>query len=133
MRIAVTYEFGQVFQHFGHTKQFKIYDIEDGAVKNEDIIPTNGSGHGALADLLAANKVDVLICRGIGGGAKTALSEVGIKLYGGISGSVDTAVNNFLAGTLEYNPDVKCSHHDHEHESGSHSCGSHGCGNHEYH
>ncbi|MBE6861022.1 MAG: dinitrogenase iron-molybdenum cofactor biosynthesis protein [Ruminococcus sp.] len=133
MRIAVTYEFGQVFQHFGHTKQFKIYDIEDGAVKNEDIIPTNGSGHGALADLLAANKVDVLICGGIGGGAKTALSEVGIKLYGGISGSVDTAVNNFLAGTLEYNPDVKCSHHDHEHESGSHSCGSHGCGNHEYH
>lgn len=131
MRVAVTYENGTIFQHFGHTEQFKIYDIEDGKVIASEVVSTNGSGHGALAGLLQNLKVDVLICGGIGGGAKTALAEAGIELYGGVSGSADEAVKAFLSHTLAFNPDVMCSHHEghhHEGECGEHGCGGHHCG-----
>ena len=128
MKIAVTYENGNIFQHFGHTQQFKVYDIEADQIKTAQVIDTNGSGHGALAFLLAEQKVDTLICGGIGAGAQNALAEAGIKLYGGVTGSADEAVAALLAGTLDYNPDVHCSHHEHAH--GEHHCGEHkhGCG-----
>ena len=132
MRIAVTYENGQIFQHFGHTEAFKIYDVENGVVKNSVIVPTNGSGHGALAGFLSENSVNTLICGGIGGGAQMALATAGIQLYGGVTGDADEAVQALLAGTLGYNPNVRCSHHDHEHGEG-HTCGDHGCGNHGCH
>lgn len=127
MKIAVTYQDGEVFQHFGHTKQFKVYVVENNIVSSSQIIDTEGSGHGALAGFLLANKVDVLICGGIGGGAQNALAQVGIQLYGGVSGNADEAVNDFVAGKLKYNDDVKCNHH--EHDEG-HTCGEHGCGSH---
>lgn len=130
MKIAVTYDNGEIFQHFGHTEYFKLYDVEDGRIISSQVIDTNGSGHGALAGVLADNFVDVLICGGIGGGAQMALASAGIRLYGGVSGSADDAVNALLAGSLDFNPDVRCNHHDHEHEHGNHSCGSHGCGSH---
>ncbi len=132
MRIAVTYDNGQIFQHFGHTETFKVYDVENGAVVSEEILDSNGQGHGALATLLYGNKVDVLICGGIGGGAQMALAQAGIQLYGGVSGSADAAVKALLEGTLEFNPNVKCNHHGegHEHHGncGSGGCGSHSCG-----
>lgn len=128
MRIAVTYENGNIFQHFGHTQQFKLYDIEDGKVLKSELIGANGFGHGALAGILSAVKADVLICGGIGGGAQAALAENGIKLYGGVSGNADEAVNAFLSGNLAFNPNVHCEHHDHEHGGKSHICGDHGCG-----
>ncbi len=127
MKIAVTYENGNIFQHFGHTEQFKLYTIENNMVSSSEVVNTNGSGHGALAGFLSANGVDTLICGGIGGGAQIALAETGIRLYGGVSGSADAAVSALLAGNLGYDPEVKCDHHDHEHSEG-HSCGSHGCG-----
>ena len=133
MRIAVTYENGQIFQHFGHTEQFKIYDVAEGQIVREAVVDTNGSGHGALAGFLMQLGVDALICGGIGGGAQMALAEVGIRLFGGVSGDADAAVNALIAGTLGYNPDVHCDHHDHEHGEGGHSCGNHGCGNHGCH
>ena len=133
MRIAVTYENGQIFQHFGHTAQFKIYDVANGEIVRAEVVDTNGSGHGALADFLMQLGVDALICGGIGCGAQMALAEVGIRLFGGVSGDADAAVNALIAGTLGYNPDVHCDHHDHEHGEGGHSCGSHGCGNHGCH
>ncbi len=126
MKIAVTYDNGNIFQHFGHTEQFKLYTIENNMVSSSEVVNTNGSGHGALAGFLSANGVDTLICGGIGGGAQMALAEAGIKLYGGVSGSADAAVSALLAGDLGYDPDVKCDHHEHEHGEG-HSCGSHGC------
>ncbi len=129
MKIAVTYENGQVFQHFGHTSQFKIYEVENDTVKSATVVDTDGSGHGALSGFLKAHGVDVLICGGIGGGAQTALTEAGIKFYGGVTGAADMAAVSFIAGSLRYNPDAKCDHHDHEHGEG-HTCGEHGCGNH---
>lgn len=128
MRIAVTYENGEVFQHFGHTERFKVYDVEDGKILKSEVVGTNGSGHGALAGVLSALKADVLICGGIGGGAQMALADCGIRLYGGVSGNADEAVRAFIAGGLDYNPDVHCDHHDHEHGDGGHKCGDHGCG-----
>ena len=129
MRIAVTYENGEIFQHFGHTEQFKVYDAEDGKILSSEVVDTSGSGHGALAGFLSGLNVDVLICGGIGGGAKTALSDAGIRLYGGVTGSADEAVDAYLAGNLGYNPDVHCNHHSHEHACGEHHCGEkkHGC------
>ena len=129
MRIAVTYENGQVFQHFGHTEQFKIYNVEEGKIVSSEVMDTNGNGHGALAGILYGQQVDVLICGGIGGGAQMALAQAGIKLFGGVSGDADAAVEAFVAGNLAYNPDVRCNHHDHEHGEG-HTCGNHGCGSH---
>ena len=131
MKIAVTYDNGQIFQHFGHTEQFKIYEVSDGRILNGEVVNTNGSGHGALAGFLVQHGVDVLICGGIGGGAQAALAEAGIQLYGGASGEADAAVNALLAGNLGFDPNVRCSHHDHR-ENG-HNCGSHGCGEHSCH
>lgn len=130
MKIAVTYENGQIFQHFGHTEQFKLYDIENGQIVKSEVVDTNGSGHGALAGLLMQFGVDTLICGGIGGGAQMALAQAGIKLYGGVAGNADEAVNALLSGTLGYNPDVHCDHHNH---GEGHTCGEHGCGNHGCH
>ena len=127
MKIAVTYENGEVFGHFGHTEQFKVYTVENNKVVSSEVVDTNGSGHGALAGLLSDLNVDVLICGGIGGGAQMALAQAGIKLYGGVTGSADKAVEDFLAQTLNYDPDAKCDHHEHEHGEG-HQCGEHGCG-----
>ncbi len=128
MRIAVTYENGSIFQHFGHTEQFKVYDVEYNIVTASRVLDTNGSGHGALAGILQAMNVDVLICGGIGGGAQMALAEAGIKLYGGVSGNADEAVDALLSGNLTFNPNVKCNHHDHAHGDAAHTCGTHGCG-----
>ena len=124
MRIAVTYEKGEIFQHFGHTEQFKLYDVENGKIVSEQIVPTNGSGHGALAGFLKAAQADALICGGIGMGAQNALAEAGIRLYGGVTGSADSAAKALAEGTLQYDPDAKCDHHGHHHGEG-HVCGHH--------
>lgn len=127
MRIAVTYENGDVFQHFGHTAQFKLYEVEEGKIVESQVIDTNGSGHGALAGLLSALNTDILICGGIGGGAQMALAQAGIKLFSGVRGGADEAVDAFVSGNLNYDPEAKCDHHDHNHGEG-HNCGNHGCG-----
>ena len=126
MKIAVTYENGQVFQHFGHTAQFKLYDVENGAVVSSQVVDTNGSGHGALAGLLAQQGVDCLICGGIGGGAQMALAQAGIRLYAGCSGDADQRVAELLNGTLQFAQEATCDHHHGE----DHACGDHGCGHH---
>ena len=127
MKIAVTYENGEVFQHFGHTEQFKLYEVSGGKLLHTQVVDTNGSGHGALAGLLAQLGVDTLICGGIGGGAQAALAEANIRLIGGVQGNADEAVQAFLNGTLAFDPNVHCTHHAH---GEGHSCGSHGCGGH---
>lgn len=132
MRIAVPYENGNIFQHFGRSEAFKFYDVDGGAVTATAVVTTNGSGHGALAGFLAAHHADVVICGGIGGGAQSALTEAGIRFYGGVSGSADAAVQALLDGSLGYDPEACCDHHDHAHGAG-HTCGEHGCGEHSCH
>ena len=122
MKIAVTYENGQVFQHFGHTRQFKVYEVENGRVTGSAVVDTAGQGHGALAGFLLGGGVDTLICGGIGGGAQAALAQAGIKLYGGVSGDADEAVQALLTGRLDYDANVHCDHH---HEGEGHDCAHH--------
>ena len=130
MKIAVTYDNGNIFQHFGRTEFFKVYDVEDNKVVSSQVIGSNGVGHGALAGLLADQSVDVLICGGIGGGAQAALEEAGVELCAGAEGDADQAVEAYLKGEL-VSSGANCDHH---HEEG-HSCGhheeGHGCGHHE--
>lgn len=135
MKIAVTYENGQVFQHFGHTEEFKIYTVEDNKVVSSEVVGTDGSGHGALAGFLKDRGVEVLICGGIGGGARTALTEAGIQLFPGAAGSADEQVTALLAGNLSYDPDTTCNHHSHAegeacghgHENGGNCGHGHSC------
>ena len=123
MKIAVTYDNGNIFQHFGKTENFKVYEVEDNQVVSSEVIGSNGTGHGALAGLLSEQGVDVLICGGIGGGAQAALAEAGVELCSGAEGDVDAAVEAYLNGTLT-SAGATCDHHDHEE---GHSCGGH-CG-----
>lgn len=129
MKIAVTYDNGNIFQHFGKTETFKVYEVEDNKVVSSEVIGSNGEGHGALAGLLAGQNVDVLICGGIGGGAQTALAEAGVELCSGAQGDADQAVEAYLKGELA-SKGATCDHHHHEegHSCGS-SCGG-GCGSH---
>jgi predicted Fe-Mo cluster-binding NifX family protein len=133
MKVAVTYENGQIFQHFGHTEQFKVYEIENKEIISSEVINTSGSGHGALAGFLLSNNIDVLICGGIGGGAKMALAQAGIQLMGGVAGDADAAVEAYIAGKLVFNPNVMCNHHGDHHHGEGHNCGHGTCGSHKCH
>ena len=113
MKIAIPYENGQVFQHFGHSAQFKIYNIENGQLPTGEVVSTNGQGHGALVGFLVQNGVNVVLC-----------AQAGIQLFGGISGAADSVVADYLAGNLVFDPNAHCDHHDHEE---GHTCGSHSC------
>lgn len=138
MRIAATYDNGEIFQHFGRTETFKVYEVEEGNIVSSEVIGSNGSGHGALAGLLSDHQIDVLICGGIGGGAQAALADAGIELCAGAQGDVDLAVEAYLRGEL-ISAGVTCDHHHGDgedcggHEDG-HTCGGHegcgGCGHH---
>ena len=127
MKIAVTYEDGSVFQHFGHTEQFKVYEISDGQVISSELLNAGGNGHEALATLLKEPGIDVLICGGIGGGAAAALSEQGVELCAGASGEADKAVAAYLRGELA-DTGVNCDHHGEEHSCGGHEEDGEGCG-----
>ena len=142
MKIAVTYEAGNVFQHFGHTAAFKIYEIQEGKILSSQVVETTGSGHGALAGILEGLGVNVLICGGIGAGARFALEDADIRIFGGVSGDADEAVEQFLCGALNFNPGAACAHHHHHHDHDHNcSCGHHhehhdhdcGCGHHHEH
>lgn len=123
MKIAAAYDNGNIFQHFGRTESFKVYDVEDGKVVSSQVIGSNGAGHGALAGLLSENTIDVLICGGLGGGAMNALAQAGIEVVAGAQGDADEAVDAYLRGEL-VSTGANCDHHHGE----GHECGHHGDG-----
>ncbi len=121
MKIAATYENGQVFGHFGHCRQFLVAEVENGQVTHSEVVPVLDSGHSALADFLRGLGVEKLVCGGIGAGARVALAQAGIELFPGVSGDALAAVAQLAAGTLAFDPNTTCDHH---HEEG-HTCGEH--------
>lgn len=123
MIVAITYENGQVFQHFGRSQEFKLYTVQGKEIVDTKVVSSNGQGHGALASVLASYNVDVLICGGIGMGAINALGNAGIEVCSGASGDVERVIKDFLRGTLITETGI-CDHHHHE---DGHSCGEHGC------
>ena len=123
MRIAIPYYEGLIFQHFGHAKQFKVYEIEQHQILMEMIVEPEGTGHQAVADFLRSIDVRAVICGNIGEGAMNALSDAGILFYGGVSGLADDAITALVGGALAYDPNIKCEHH-HDHDCGGcDSCG----------
>jgi len=126
MKVAVTYENGEVFQHFGRTPQFKVYEIAEDKVVSSEVTDTNGTGHGALAGFLKELGVEEMICGGIGGGAISAMEAAGIKVYAGASGNADDVIGSYIDGTLSEVHDATCGHHDHEGHGGG-ACGHGGC------
>lgn len=126
MKVAVAYENGEIFLHFGRTEQFKVYELENGRVVSSEMLDSNGNGHGALVDVLKEAGVNALICGGIGMGARNALESAGIALYPGVTGEADAAAKAFAAGLLQYDPDAHCDHHGH-HAPGQ-DCYSHASG-----
>ena len=124
MKIAVPYAEGEVFQHFGHSENFKVYEIEGNSIVSAEVIDALGGGHDALAAFLSQLSVSVLICGGIGGGAEAALAEAGIEIFSGAQGNADTVVNAYLKGELMPSG-ANCDHH-HDHDEDAHGCG--GCG-----
>ena len=120
--IAVTYDNGEVFQHFGKTEMFKLYEIVDGKVVSERVIDTGGFGHGSLAGYLKDLNVSALICGGIGAGAINMLASQGIKVFSGASGSADSAIDAYINGKMSDSNRCTCDHHEGAHEC---SCGKH--------
>ncbi|MDQ0204222.1 NifB/NifX family molybdenum-iron cluster-binding protein [Pectinatus haikarae] len=112
MIIAVPYEKEQVFQHFGKTETFKFYKVSKHAIINTEMISVSGSGHGKIVDILKEKEIDILICGGIGSGAQDLLKQNGIQFFGGVTGKTDKAVNDYLMGSLQYDADIRCDHHD---------------------
>lgn len=128
MKIAVSYDQGKVFQHFGHSEEFKIYEVQGGKIVGSEIVKAEGSGHNAMADFLKNSQIDVVLCGGLGGGAESALTEAGIVSCSGVEGDADQAVADYLAGKLE-SAGVNCDHHGHDDEGSCGGCASdEGCG-----
>ncbi len=129
MKIAIPYEDGKVFQHFGHAESFKIYETAEKKIVSSNVISTGDTGHEALAKLLSDAGVTALICGGIGDGAIAALTNAGIVTFSGVSGDADEAVKRFLNGEIK-EAGANCDHHDEEMGGGcGGNCGScGGCG-----
>ena len=123
MKIAVSYANGEVFQHFGKTEFFKIYETEGKRILSGQVVPTDGIGHEALAEFLKGRGVEVVICGGLGDGAMSALENAGIEVCSGAQGDTDLAVDSYLKGQL-VSTGTNCDHH--HHEDASEGCG--GCG-----
>lgn len=124
MKIAVTTQGHQVFQHFGQCQTFTVFTAENGTIQKKTVIDASQNGHSALADFLKAAGVNVLICGGIGGGAKQMLSSVGIQLVSGVEGTIEDAVNAYLAGNLN-DMGESCNHHEGHVEDHVCSCENH--------
>ena len=108
MRIAIPYFESMIFQHFGRSKQFKVYEIENHQVLMEMIVEPEAVGHEAVADFLRAIDVRAVICGNIGQEAMRALNGAGILFYGGVSGQADDAITALVGGALAYDPNIRC-------------------------
>lgn len=111
MKIAVTYENGNIYPHFGKSKELKFYEIEGNKVVSTTVTPNEGGGHTAMAKMLAVKGITTVICGGLGGGAKQALSDNNIEFYPGADGNTDELVEAFLKGELVYNMETECGCH----------------------
>lgn len=113
MKIAVNEQEGKIFQHFGQTKAFQIYEVEDGKVLSSSHLAADPKGHAALADQLIKEKVNVVICGNLGARMLGLLQGAGIQVCGNVEGDCDQAVQAYLNGTLTYSTEAhacSCSH-----------------------
>ena len=122
---AIPYENGQVFGHYGKTRQFLIATIEAGKIVTSAIVPTQGKGHGELAGFLKEHGVTACLCGGMGEGAYQTLAAQGIAVIRGVSGSAEAVLASYAQGRIADDPEAVCTHHHDHDESHSCSCGKH--------
>lgn len=121
MRIAVSYDYGQVAPRFSAEQRFKVYDVCNNCVGHQSVVSTIGDNDTA-ARALSTLGVDTVICGSIRDNAKNALDNAGIKLCSGITGSADAAVKSFLTGSIHADHargdrDCTCGRDDRSHRS----------------
>ena len=101
MIIAIASENEQVIA-FGGTPEFTVFKVEGTHQRERDVIPVKRLFGVELASLLVKLDIDLVICKAIDTASKRALSEAGIHLVSGVSGSVDTVYKGYLAGNLDF-------------------------------
>lgn len=140
MRIAIPYENGVICPGFGRAPQFMIFDLGPDGVKEKVVVDVNCSGHDALAEFMAAQDVQAVLCAGIGHGALVALAREGIDVVPGVTGEPEAAIDALINGTLQPEGMGGCGCGGHEHGAGGCGCGGHGheeaggcgCGGHDH-
>ena len=111
MKIAVPMEHDEIYQHFGKTKAFRVYDVDkSGRIIGYQDVPTKGTEHGALPVFLHELDVSVVICGGLGMPMYNGLIGFDMQVYGGVSGDCNTAVQDYLDGNLDYDPQAAEKH-----------------------
>lgn len=122
--VAIPFENGEIFQHFGKASAFKLYTLEGLSITNSEVVKVEGSGHDEIGLWLVWHAVTTVICGTIGPGAMGVLVGAGIKVFPGLSGATDTAITALIDGSLVAQLQSTCSH-------SCHSChGCHGCHGH---
>ena len=125
MKVAVAYENGEIYGHFGHCACFAIYEYGEYVHECTKTLVETGDreGHQAMADLMREQGVDAVIVGQMGGEAKALLLSYGIVPVAGYSGDADTAADLLVTGQLPISPGEagNCS-------ACGGSCGADGCG-----
>lgn len=136
MKIAFPHDGGRINQHFGQSREFAVLELENQKVVSRKIISADSlrHNHQGLADLLAGEKVEVVVVGGIGPYALEALERKGFKVITGASGDIGTAAEQYAGGELVSRGTV-CGHHHHQgHDHGQGGRHHHGdCGHHHGH
>lgn len=96
MRIAVPYEEGNIYFNLGHTKQIKVYEIEEGKVIGTAIADVSGTGHDVITEYLKELEIDIVICDKLCMGSQLVLKDMGIDYKSDVQGDADQAVSEHL-------------------------------------
>ncbi len=118
MKIAVASENQKIAEHFGHCRNFNIFQIENDKIVSSTSVDNPGHKPGFLPNFLHEQGVNVIIAGGMGAGAIEIFQEKGIEIIIGASGDATEAVNAYLEGTLKSTGSV-CQDHKHHDECGS--------------
>ena len=112
IRIAVSYKDGEIFEHFGHSEFFAIYEFDEHDLERSTkrLVDTSAMhGHKDMADLMKREKIDAVICGQMGDEARSLLLSYGIIPVPGYCGDADTAAELLVTGQLPASDGGGCS------------------------
>ncbi len=103
MKVAIAYENGEIYPHFGHCNTFALYNYYGETTAECEKVLLDSSacqGHSAMAELMRRNGVDAVMAGNMGSEARAALLSMGIVPVVGYSGHADTAADLLVTGQL---------------------------------
>ena len=113
MKIAIANNDNMCTEHFGHCEGFKIYELENGKIINEDFIKNPGHKPGFLPMFLKEKGINVIISGGMGQMAQELFIENNIEVIVGANGENIELINQYLNGFLKSDKSI-CQKHEHE-------------------